>query len=195
MKKHFLCIAILIIAASVGAKAQSLGVKAGVNFSKINTNNVSESSVTGYQAGLFARFGTSLYLQPELYLGSSGGKFGFQNNNNTVTTNGKVTFTTLNVPLLIGKGFGGDNLNFRVMAGPVYSYVLNKSQNFSDNVSGAYNDFGNYRKSTLGYQAGAGVDIGHITADLRYEGGLTKINPSYGQRQNIWAISVGFKFF
>ncbi|MDB5128973.1 porin family protein [Mucilaginibacter sp.] len=195
MKKCLLSIAILFVAV-ISAKAQvSLGAKAGINFSKISTNNVSESTVAGYQAGLFARFGSSLYLQPELYLGSSGGKFNFNNNNNTVTTNGKVTFTSLNLPLLIGKGFGGDNLNFRIMAGPVYSYLLDKNQNFSDNVSGAYQDFGNYRKSTLGYQVGGGVDIGHITADLRYEGGLTKINESYGQRQNIWALSVGFKFF
>ncbi|WP_374948115.1 porin family protein [Mucilaginibacter sp.] len=194
MKKFFFTIAIAV-AAAVSAKAQSLGIKGGINFAKINTDNVGESTVTGYQAGLFARFGTSLYVQPEVYLGSSGGKFNFQNNNNTVTADGKVRFTTLNVPLLIGKGFGGDNLNFRVMAGPVYSYVLDKNQSFSDNVNGAFNDFGDYRKSTLGYQAGAGVDVGHITADLRYEGGLTKINQNYGQRQSIWEISVGFKFF
>ncbi|HEX8608254.1 MAG TPA: porin family protein, partial [Pedobacter sp.] len=168
MKKYFLSIAIVAVAA-ISASAQSLGVKAGINFSKINTSNVRESSVTGYQAGLFARFGTSLYIQPELYLGSSGGKFDFQNSNNTVTTEGKVTFTSLNLPLLIGKGFGGDNLNFRIMAGPVFSYLIDKNQSFTDNVSGAYNDFGDYKKSTLGYQAGAGIDIGHITADLRYE--------------------------
>lgn len=195
MKKLLLSVAI-IISAAISAKAQfSLGAKAGINFSKINTDNISESTKTGYQAGLFARFGSSLYVQPELYLGSSGGKFNFQNNNNTVTTNGKVSFTTLNVPLLLGKGFGGDNLNFRVMAGPIYSYVLDKDQSFSDNVSGAYQDFGDYRKSTLGFQAGAGIDVGHITADFRYEGGLTKINENYGQRQSIWALSVGFKFF
>jgi hypothetical protein len=195
MKKCLLSIAILFVAA-ISAKAQfSLGAKAGINFSKINTTNVSESSVTGYQAGLFARFGSGLYVQPELYLGSSGGKFNFQNNNNTVTTNGKVTFTTLNVPLLLGKGFGGDNLNFRIMAGPIFSYVLSKNENFGDNLGDAYKDFGNYKNSTLGYQVGGGVDIGHITADLRYEGGLTKINESFGQRQNIWALSVGFKFF
>jgi hypothetical protein len=195
MKKFFLSI-VLITMAALSARAQfSLGAKAGLTFSKINTDNVTEQSVTGYQVGAFARFGSSLYLQPELYLGSSGGKFNFQNNNNTVTTDGKVTFTTLNLPLLVGKGFGGDNLNFRIMGGPVYSYVLDKNQNFTDNVSGAYNDFGNYRKSTLGFQAGAGIDVGHITADFRYEGGLTKINESYGQRQNLWALSVGFKFF
>jgi hypothetical protein len=135
MKKCFLSLAILFMAA-ISAKAQfSLGAKAGINFSKINTNNVSESTVTGYQAGLFARFGSSLYLQPELYLGSSGGKFDFNNNGGTVTTEGKVRFTTLNVPLLIGKGFGGDNLNFRVMGGPIFSYVLDKNQSFSDNVT------------------------------------------------------------
>jgi hypothetical protein len=195
MKKYLLSIATLIVV-SMSARAQvSLGVKGGVNFSKISTDNVKESTVAGYQAGLFARLGGDVYLQPEVYLGSKGGKFDFNTTNNTTTTNGKVTFTTLNVPLLLGKRFGGEKLNFRLMAGPVYSYILSKNQNFSDNVSGAYNDFGDYKNSTLGFQAGGGVDIGNITADLRYEGGLTKINPAYGQRQNLWALSVGFKIF
>jgi hypothetical protein len=194
MKKYLLSAA-LLIAVSISAQAQfSLGVKGGVNFSKINTSAVGESSVTGYQAGLFARVGSGLYLQPELYLASKGGKFDFQaTDGTTVTTEGKVKFTTLNVPLLLGKSFGAKNLNFRVMAGPVYSYALDKNQNFSDNVNGAYQDFGSYDKSTLGFQAGAGVDIGSITADLRYEGGLSKVNSNYGQRQNLWALSVGFK--
>ena len=194
MKKCFLSVAILF-AAIIGAKAQAtIGVKAGVNFSKISTDNVDESTVTGYQAGLFTRFGSEWYVQPELYVASSGGKFNFDTNNTTVTGSGKVKFTTLNVPLLIGKSFGKENLNFRLMAGPVYSYTLNKDQSFSDNVGGAYADFGDYKKSTLGFQAGGGVDFGAITADLRYEGGLTKVNESYGQRQNLWALSVGFKF-
>lgn len=195
MKKYLLSAA-LLIAVSISAQAQfSLGVKGGVNFSKINTSAVGESSVTGYQAGLFGRIGSGLYLQPELYLASKGGKFDFQTNNATVTTQGKVRFTTLNVPLLLGKSFGAKDLNFRIMAGPVYSYALDKNQSFSDNVNGAYNDFGSYNKSTLGFQAGAGVDIGAITADLRYEGGLSKVNSNYGQRQNLWALSVGFKIF
>ena len=51
MKKMILSAAIVFIAA-IGAKAQvSLGVKAGVNFSKISTDNVSESTIAGYQAG------------------------------------------------------------------------------------------------------------------------------------------------
>jgi hypothetical protein len=193
MKKYVLS-AMLLIAASISASAQfSLGVKGGVNFSKINTDNLGESTKTGYQAGLFARFGGGVYLQPEVYLSSTGGKF----NSSSATGNysGDVKFTNLNVPLLLGFKFGEKNLNFRVMGGPIYTSILDKKQSYSANFGAAYADFGNYKNSTLGYQAGAGVDIGAITADLRYEGDLTDIDRNYGQRQNLWALSVGFKFF
>lgn len=187
MKKYLLSVA-LLVAMCISAKAQfSLGVKGGINFSQINTDNLSSSTRTGYQAGIFARIGGGLYLQPELYLSGTGGDF--HSNDNSVS--GHVSFTNLNVPVLIGKSFGSENLNFRIMAGPVYTSVL--SNNLSQSINNAYNDFGKYNNSTLGFQAGAGVDIGAITADLRYEGGLTKINPNYGQRQNLFALSVGFK--
>ncbi len=192
MKKYVLSLAILI-AFSISAKAQfSLGIKAGPNFSSINTDNLHESTLAGFQAGVFARFGTGLYLQPEAYLGSSGGKFNSDDNNGD-DFSGKVRFTTLNVPLLLGESFGTSNMNFRIMAGPVYSYLLNTDKSFSANIDGAYADFGHYNNSTLGYQVGAGVDVGAATVDLRYEGGLSKLNSDYGQRANIWSLSVGFK--
>ena len=194
MKKYLLSAAALLII-SLGAQAQSstFGIKGGINFSKINTDNLDESSVTGYQAGLFARFGSDFYVQPELYVASSGGKV--NGNVGAAAYNGDIKFTTLNVPLLFGKTFGNEDLNFRLMVGPVYSYLMDQNNTFSANFNGAYADFGNYNKSTLGYQAGAGIDIGPITADVRYEGGLTEINKNYGQKQNIWAVSLGFKFF
>ncbi|HEY8929319.1 MAG TPA: porin family protein [Mucilaginibacter sp.] len=187
MKKILLSAAILIVAC-ISAKAQfSVGVKGGVNFSRINTDNLSSSTRTGYQAGIFTRFGNALYLQPELYVSGTGGEFHSSDN----TVSGNAHFTNLNVPVLVGHSFGSKDLNLRVMAGPVYTSVLSK--NFSQSLSDAYQDFGHYKNSTLGFQAGAGVDIGAITADLRYEGGLTKINSDFGQRQNLWALSVGFK--
>lgn len=191
MKKYLLSLA-LLIAVSISAKAQfSLGIKGGVNFSQINSDNLKESTLTGYQAGLFARIGSGLYLQPEVYLGSNGGKF--DSDNNGTVYDASVRFTTLNVPLLLGHSFGSKDLNFRIMAGPIYTYILNKNENFSQNFNAAYNDFGKYNNSTLGYQAGAGVDLGAATIDVRYEGGLSKINSEYGQRQNLWALSIGFK--
>src|ERR1700712_4623801 len=187
MKKYLLS-AMLVIAATIGAKAQfSLGVKGGVNYSQINSDNFHHSSVAGYQAGLFARFGGGFYVQPELYLSSTGGKF--DANQNGTDYSAKVKFTNLNVPLLFGGSFGDKDLNFRIMAGPIYTYLMDKHQDFSNNFNAAFDDFGHYNNSTLGYQAGAGVDIGPITADLRYEGNLTKVDNNYGQRQNLWALS------
>jgi len=186
--KKILLSAVILMAACISAKAQfSLGVKGGVNFSRINTDNLSSSTRTGYQAGIFTRFGSALYLQPELYVSGTGGDFHSSDN----SVSGNAHFTNLNVPVLVGHSFGSKDLNFRIMAGPVYTSVLSK--NFSQSLENAYQDFGHYKNSTLGFQAGAGVDIGAITADLRYEGGLTKINSDFGQRQNLWALSVGFK--
>lgn len=191
MKKYLLCLTMLV-AVSITAKAQfSLGIKGGVNFSKINADQVNESTRAGYQAGVFARVGGAWYLQPEMYLGSSGGDF--TANPSGTEAKAFVKFNTLNVPLLLGRKFGTSSTNLHIMAGPVYSYILSQNKNFSQNFNAAYNDFGKYNNSTLGYQVGAGVDILGLTADLRYEGGLSKLNQNYGQRANIWSLSVGFK--
>jgi len=188
MKKYLLSLLILTVI-SISAKAQfSVGIKGGVNFSQINTDNFSESTKTGYQIGAFARLGGATYLEPELYLASSGGEV----NSSNGTAN--VRFTTLNVPLLLAHRFGTASTNLHLMVGPVYSYIMNQDKNFSQNFNAAYHDFGNYNNSTLSYQAGAGVDFLGLTGDLRYEGGLSKLNSAYGQRANIWSVSVGFKF-
>lgn len=193
MKKYLLSVA-LLLAICISANAQfSLGIKGGVNFSKIDADNLHSSTVTGYQAGVFARIGNAFYLQPEVYLSSCGGDFDANQNNTNFTAH--VKFTNLDVPLLLGHSFGSKNLNFRLMVGPVYNYILSKDESFSDNFQAAYQDFGKYKDSNFGFQAGGGVDIGPITADLRYQGGLSKINSNFGQTQHLWALSVGFKFF
>ena len=192
MKKYLLSAA-LLIAVSISAKAQfNLGIKGGVNYSTIKSDNVQSSSVAGYQAGIFARIGGGIYLQPEVYLSSSGGSF--QSNDNTYS--GKVTFTNLNVPVLVGLRFGPKNLNLRVMAGPEYISRLSQNQSLSAGFNTAYNNFGNsYKDNMLGYQAGAGIDLGAATVDFRYQGGFSNYNDTYNQHQNLWALSVGFKIF
>ncbi|QQL49417.1 porin family protein [Mucilaginibacter ginkgonis] len=192
MKKIILSLA-LLTAFSITTKAQLiLGVKAGANFSHINTDQFNQSTLTGYQAGIFVRGGRGFFVQPELYLSGTGSNFTVQNAGKT--ENAKVRFTNINVPLLFGQSFGSSSLNFRIMAGPIYTGILNIDQNFSDNAKATYQDIGTYKTGTLGFQAGAGVDVGSITFDARYEGGLTKVNSAYGQRQNLFALSVGYKF-
>jgi len=192
MKKIILS-ALILLTAVISANAQfNLGIKGGVNYSTISSDNLKNSSVAGYQAGLFARIGGGVYLQPEVYLSSSGGSF--TSNDNTYS--GKVTFTNLNVPVLVGLRFGPKNLNFRVMAGPEYISKLSQNQNLSANFNNAYANFGNsYKSNMLGYQAGLGVDLGAATVDFRYQGNFDNYNDTYNQHQNLWALSVGFKIF
>lgn len=192
MKKYLLSAA-LLIAISFSTKAQfSLGIKGGVNYSTINSDNLRSSSVVGYQAGAFARLGGAIYLQPEVYVSSTGGEFHSNDNNYS----GNVKFTNLNVPVLVGLRFGPKNLNLRVMAGPEYISRLSQNDNLSSSFNNAYNNFGNaYKSNMLGYQAGAGVDLGALSVDLRYQGDFDNYNSAYNQKQNLWALSVGFKIF
>ncbi|WP_316807606.1 porin family protein [Pedobacter agri] len=198
MKKIILSIVFLTIGwATSQAQTFNLGVKAGVNLSKLNADFASEENRLGYQVGAWARIGgASFYVQPEAYIGSKGNKFiSFTNNNNTeIAAEGKVKFTTLDIPVLLGTKFGANNLNFRLMAGPVVSFVLDENSSFSSAYDQA-TDLKNYKDQAFGIQAGAGVDVGAISVDLRYEAGLSNISKSekYTQKPNLFQLSLGFK--
>ena len=201
--KKIILISCIVIAASVTAMAQlpnfAFGIKGGANFSKLKTVDdlTDENSIVGYHVGIFTRLGAAgLYLQPELYLGSKGNNFIKieDTSGNEVQASGKVRFTTLDLPLLIGTKIGLSKLNLRFMAGPVASFVINENTTF-DSAYQNIRDFGNYKKQNWAYQAGAGVDVGNLTVDLRYEGGLSNVSRSneYNQKQNLVHLSLGIK--
>ncbi|MFC1222468.1 porin family protein [Pedobacter sp. BG31] len=198
MKKIIFSIVFLTLGwATSKAQTFNLGVKAGVNVAKLNADFASEENRLGYQIGAWARIGgASFYVQPEAYIGSKGNKFISiqQDNGNEVSAEGKVKFTTLDIPVLLGTKFGAKNLNFRLMAGPVISFVLDENSSFSSAYQQA-TDFSNYKNQALGLQAGAGVDVGSISVDLRYEAGLSNISKSekYTQKPNLFQLSLGFK--
>ena len=198
MKKIIFSIVFLTLGwATSKAQTFNLGVKAGVNLAKLNADFASEENRLGYQIGAWARIGgASFYVQPEAYIGSKGNKFISitQVNGNEVAAEGKVKFTTLDVPILLGTKFGAKNLNFRLMAGPVISFILDENSSFSSAYQQA-TDFDNYKNQALGLQAGAGVDVGNISVDLRYEAGLSNISKSekYSQKPNLFQLSLGFK--
>lgn len=193
--KKIILLSCLFLLTSIGVFAQlpsfTLGLKGGVNYSQLKTKSdlTDHNSILGYQVGVWARVGgAGMYLQPELYLGSKGNDF-IQTNGAT----GKIRFTTLDVPLLLGTKIGPSKLNIRFMAGPLISFIIDQSTTF-DAAYTSVTDYKNYKNQTLGVQAGAGVDIGNLSVDLRYEAGLSNISQSkYEQKQNLWHLSLGFK--
>lgn len=202
MKKIILACC-LIFATSMAAMAQlpsfSFGIKGGVNYSNLKTKNdlTDQNSIMGYQIGVFSRVGAvGMYFQPELYLGSKGNEFISLKDagGSTVEAKGKVKFTTLDLPLLLGTKIGPSKLNIRFMAGPVISFIVDENTTFDSAYQGI-RDFGNYKKQTLGLQAGTGVDLGNLSVDLRYEAGLSNVSQSekYNQKQNLFHLSLGLK--
>ncbi|WP_207429344.1 porin family protein [Pedobacter sp. SYSU D00535] len=191
MKKHLFLTSMLLLTIFI-AHAQlpsfDLGIKAGANLASLKGDVASSENRLGYQAGVWARIGgLGFYVQPEAYLGSKGGKFEQEDQN----FSGKVNFTTLDVPVLVGNKIGTNNFNIRFMAGPIFSFLL------KEDVEKAATDFRGYRDQTIGAQLGAGVDLGNLAVDLRFEKGLSNISKSgqYDQKQNLWHFSLGYKLF
>lgn len=199
MRKTIL-LSCLLLALSAGAAFSqlpsfNLGVKGGINMASIKSDKFfDEENRLGYQFGLWARLGgAGFYVQPEAYLAGKGGKFNVDQSNG-VSADGKVNFTTLDVPVLLGNKIGFNKLNVRFMAGPIVSFILDDS--FKGNAQNI-TDIDDYKNQTWGAQLGAGVDIGSMTVDLRYEIGITNVSKSgqYDQKQNLWHLSLGYKIF
>jgi Outer membrane protein beta-barrel domain len=199
--KKIMILSCLVLSTSIAALAQlpsfTAGIKAGVNYSSLKTKNdlTDQNGIMGYQVGVFTRIGGGgFYVQPELYLGSKGNDFiKVQNGTDVVAATGKVRFTTLDIPVLLGTKIGVSKLNLRFMAGPVLSFLVDKNTTFDS----AYDNLKDYKNQAIALQAGAGVDIANLSVDLRYEAGLSNINKSdtYSQKQNLFHLSLGYKLF
>jgi len=161
---------IAFVAISVAAKAQfQAGVKAGLSTANVKIQEVRNDpwqyaraeNVTGYHAGAFARLQMGgLFVQPEAILTSTGGRVEISRADNTMPVHVEdIKFTRLDVPLMVGYNFFNV---LRVQAGPVSSSLLSarrEGQSIKEYMDNA----------DWGLQAGVGLDIGSITADVRYE--------------------------
>ncbi len=199
MKKLILTLAFAVIA--VGASAQ---VTLGPRVALISTNldlreevaNVQAGDAEfGFQYGLFVRVKVpviGLYVQPELL---------FSNSASTITSgaqNVDLAFNRVDVPIMIGGKIGP----LRINAGPSLSFLTSAESD----VSGLVTDIkDNYSNTSVGFQAGIGVDILKFVIDLKFEGALgDKFSDaltvggntfSTDERVNQIVLAVGFKLF
>lgn len=192
MKK--LTIIFLLAVFALTGKTQeifNLGLKAGINTSKITTNTADYKAqgVNNYLFGAFARVNIgSLYVQPEAYYNSKGGEVNTTTSTSTVNS---FNLKTVDVPVLLGfKIINQEPLNIRVMIGPVFSFVTKKS------VKGDTFSKANIENNFFGWQYGAGVDFLFLTLDLRMEnhGGNLYKSPDFKSKNGNFIASLGVKF-
>ncbi len=182
MKKSNFIIAILIVfgatqfAFSQGITGVKVGLKGGVNFSNLTSDdNNSNKVLTGVNFGLFAKLPItkSIGLQPEVYFITKGSEITY--NNVFVDGTGKFELNYIEVPLLAVINLT-NNLNFQV--GPYASYlvsskvknVTNVNFNFEDNI-----DSGDFNKFDTGVIAGFGFDGKSLGFGVRYNLGLITV--------------------
>lgn len=187
----------LMLCCSVAAFSQVLpsfqfGIKGGANLSKFSTDNVFDSdNRAGYYAGFYARVGAvGLHFQPELYLAGK--------NTTLVSVAGvdnKVKFTSVDVPLLIGTKIGAAGVGLRLNTGPVVSFIVDKKQSFGAATTNIFN--GNFKDQAFAWQFGAGLDLGGLGVDLRYEAGLTKLGKDgYNDKKlSLFTLGLAYKLF
>lgn len=205
---------IMTMISSLAIGQVGFGVKGAVTMSNFTTDfsEITEAAKTGWQLGAYVRIGDTWHLQPEVYIGAKPGELTYTttkptdpSQSGTITQD--MTLNTIDVPVLIGyKIIDPPTLNVRFQAGPVASFVTNKTFSISGEgidppeASEGYQD--KYSDLNWGIQFGVGVDFLFLTADIRYELGLNKIidyqttggyQPIGEMKNNVFMLSVGFK--
>ena len=198
MKKLMLA-AILITGFGVNAQNASFGIKGGLNFGATGEyESIGDASgdfmssfedgesKTGFHAGLFAKFELlGIFIQPEVMYTEL----------NTEYTAFDYKLSKIDAPVLLGVNILGP---LNIKAGPSFQYILDNK------VDGSGIDIDDVDKDiTIGYQLGAGIELGKLGLDARYEGAFTE-NTAFGlnetasesftvdSRPSQWILSVSY---
>jgi hypothetical protein len=199
MKKLALIVLVTLSSLSLYAQKNGVGIKAGLSSTQVDFEGeqlVPSDAQLGYHVGVFARFGgVGFFVQPEVLFTQTTGKFKLESPPISSVSSKlyEAKFNRLDVPVMAGFRL---LKVIRIMAGPIASFNIDSS--LKDAGTTVQNT--DFKKATLGYQTGVGVDLGSLSIEGKYEGGLSKFTENVGtytadNRINQWVLSVGFKLF
>ena len=174
MKKVFLMISLAFAFSQTSTAQLDFGVKAGLNY---NSESIQETgqdlfegaeSKTGYHAGIWLRFKLPIigfYLRPELVYTNLENELLYKESQTT-----SYNFQKVDIPVLIGKRFFGIG---NVFAGPSFQYILNSDFSLNDISEVDTDGF------SVGLQFGAGIELGNLGIDVRWERGLNAVESTF----------------
>ncbi len=197
--KKLILLALVFVGTNLSAQNASFGIKGGLNFGATGEyESIGDASgdfmssfedgesKTGFHAGLFAKFELlGIFIQPELMYTEL----------NTEYPAFDYKLSKIDAPVLVGINILGP---LNIKAGPSFQYILdNKAKGSGIDIEDVDKDI------TIGYQLGAGVELGRLGLDARYEGAFTD-NTAFGlnetasesftvdSRPSQWIISVSY---
>ncbi|HYQ57510.1 MAG TPA: porin family protein [Draconibacterium sp.] len=144
-----------------------LGLKGGVHYSNMSLDgefDLNSDAITKMHWGAFGRVGFDrLYVQPEVYFSKKGGDLSYD----LLELTGGFDYKNVDVPVLLGyKLVKSSMVDFRIMAGPVFSFVT--GANYPDELDPYLHDEF-FNDHLFGVQYGLGVDVLFLTLDARME--------------------------
>lgn len=201
----FSIVLLLFTTAAFSQLVFDLGLKAGVNVSKLSVEeggfledyeiNLESSAITKAHWGAFGRVGFGkLYVQPELYFSKKGSEL----SNDLIGVTGSFNYKNIDVPLLLGfKLLDAKAVDLRIMAGPVFSFVFDGEFPDVSDVPGEFENYDpkDYTDNVIGIQYGLGLDVLFLTFDARMEHGSKVYNDPdlLSGKATTFMFSVGFK--
>ena len=154
-----------------------VGIKGGVNFSNLYTQDVDDNNVlTNFNLGLFAKLPiTEMFaIQPELNYSGKGSRLTY--NNLFAKGTAKFNLAYLEIPVLAVINI---TENFNIHAGPYAAYLL--SANVKNDATNNTFDFENnfeaedFNRFDVGASVGLGIDLDSFSVGARYNYGLSNI--------------------
>lgn len=174
MKTKLLTLLALVLFTQAAMAQFHLGVKGGVNITKVDGKAFRDEFRYGYHLGGFAEIGLGgkLGIQPEVLWSQNqtrvDSSFSDVYQNSLHISNYKdVKLNYLTIPLLLNYKLGS---LMSLQAGPQFGVLLDQSKNLVDNGKDAFN------KGDFSFVGGAQIHISKIRLQGRYVVGLNNIN-------------------
>ena len=182
MMKKIIIILLSIVAINCISFGQKIdiGIKGGVNFSKLDIPDIHTSNKTGYHFGAYSLFKfANLGIQPEIIFSQQGSQVDLADWDTKY----------LNIPIILKLYLGA---GFNLQGGPQFGF-LNKAELDGNSIED------NIKKSDVSLGLGLGWDapIG-LKLDARYNMGLTdnSDDPAYETiKSQVFQLSLGIRIF
>jgi len=191
----------LFVTTSLLAEAQgigfSIGPKIGYNSNTLtdNLDSIRTSIKNSLQIGAFMRIGSRFYFQPEANYQVVSGTL----NKSNSTLSQDYTLKSVKIPAILGfKLINKGIVNLRVLAGPAFTFILDKNLDPAD-MGGLWplQSQDDLKNSVWSAQMGAGIDVLFMTLDVRYELGIENLyngSNDLSLKNNMFNVSLGIKF-
>lgn len=193
MKKLALLVLLFIGATQVSQSQIKFGIKGGINYNSDSFQDVKDDvldgakSKTGFHAGIWLEGDipvAGLFIRPELvYTQLKNGAMYYPQGKSAGGTEVSYSFRKIDLPVLVGTKVLKIG---RIFAGPSFQYILDSEFSLGDLKDVNTDGF------SLGLQFGAGVEIGKLGLDIRWERALSDTETKFVNNNIIGGGDVNF---